>query len=134
MEVRPSFRVLGFAGNRYFGQLGAYCIAHGKSRGSVIPHTPVTPLRSLQIFVPLDEPEADAIAHGARVAGYDPSTVRVTVLRRSLDARKGHPIGFRLEVAIWPADAPSIDGAGDADDEALPSPARARAGSHVIVV
>jgi uncharacterized FAD-dependent dehydrogenase len=89
----------------------------------------VTPLRSLQIFVPLDEAEADAIAHAARVAGYDPSTVRVTVTRRSLDARKGHPIGFRLEIDIWPADSPSTDA-----EEALPPPARARAGSHVIVV
>ncbi|MCA1663074.1 MAG: hypothetical protein LC659_02160 [Myxococcales bacterium] len=66
----------------------------------------MTPLRTLQIFMPLDEAEPDAIAHAARVAGYDPSSVRVAVLRRSLDARKGHPIGFRLEVAIWPADAP----------------------------
>ena len=63
----------------------------------------------LQIFAPLDEPEADAITHAAGVAGYDPSTVRVTVVRRSLDARKGHPIGFHLELAIWSADAPSSD-------------------------
>ena len=62
----------------------------------------VTPLRTLQTFASLDEPEADALAHAARVAGYDPATVRVTVVRRSLDARKGHPIGFHLEVAIWP--------------------------------
>ena len=129
MEVEPSFRVLGFAASRNNRPLGAYCIAHGKSRGSVIPHTPVTPLRSLEIFVPLDEPEADAIAHAARVAGYEPSTVRVTVTRRSLDARKGHPIGFRLEVAIWPADAAVVD-----VEEALTAPVRARAGSHVVVV
>ena len=89
----------------------------------------MTPLRTLQIFASLDEPEADVVAHAARVAGYDPSTVRVTILRRSLDARKGHPIGFHLEVAIWPADAPSAD-----REEVLPAPARARAGSHVIVV
>jgi hypothetical protein len=90
----------------------------------------MTPLRTLQIFVPLDEPEPDALAHAARVAGYDPSSVRLTVLRRSLDARKGHPIGFRLEVAIWPADALTSSD----DDEGLPAPARARAHSHVVVV
>ncbi len=94
--------------------MGAHCIAHGKSLGSVIPHTPVTPLRTLQIFAPLDEPEAEAVAHAARVAGYEPSAVRVTVVRRSLDARKGHPIGFHLEVVIWPADAPSTDERGGA--------------------
>ncbi len=69
------------------------------------------------------------MAHAARVAGYDPSTVRVTVVRRSLDARKGHPIGFHLELAIWGADAP-----GTERDEELPPPVRARAGAHVIVV
>ena len=109
--------------------MGAHCIAHGKSLGSVIPHTPVTPLRTLQIFAPLDEPEAEAVAHAARVAGYEPSAVRVTVVRRSLDARKGHPIGFHLEVVIWPADAPSTD-----SEEVLPPPLRARSGAHVIVV
>jgi uncharacterized protein len=95
----------------------------------VIPHTPVTPLRTLQIFASLDEPEADAIAHAARVAGYDPASVRVTVERRSLDARKGHPIGFHLEVSIWPPDAPSVE-----REEELPPPQRARAGAHVIIV
>jgi uncharacterized FAD-dependent dehydrogenase len=127
--VEPSFRELGYAADRYIGQKGANCIAHGKYPAVVIPHTPVTPLRTLQIFASLDEPEGDAVAHAARVAGYDPSTVRVTVVRRSLDARKGHPIGFRLEVAIWPADAEAVD-----LEETLPAPARARAGSHVIVV
>src|SRR5262249_24578971 len=95
-----------------------------------IPHTPVTPLRKLEIFTPLDEPEGDAIAHAARVAGYDPAAVRVAVGRRSLDARKGHPIGYRLGIPVWPPDAaPTLE-----DEEGLPPPARARAGSHVVVV
>ena len=80
--VEPLFRVLGYAAARYIVRKGANCIAHGKSPAAVIPHTPVTPLRTLQIFAALDEPEADAVAHAARVAGYDPSTVRVTVVRR----------------------------------------------------
>ncbi|MGZ3408289.1 MAG: NAD(P)/FAD-dependent oxidoreductase, partial [Polyangia bacterium] len=89
----------------------------------------MTPLRTLQVFAPLDEPETETLAHAARVAGYDPSVVRVTVVRRSLDARKGHPIGFHLELAIWPLDTPSTD-----TEESLPPPVRARAGAHVIVV
>ncbi|HEY2747124.1 MAG TPA: hypothetical protein VGL86_21020 [Polyangia bacterium] len=92
----------------------------------------MTPLRRLEIFAPLDEPEGDAIAHAARVAGYDPSAVRVAVLRRSLDARRGHPIGFRLELAIFAADAPPSS--LDEEEEALPPPLRIRAGAHVVVV
>jgi uncharacterized FAD-dependent dehydrogenase len=87
----------------------------------------VTPLRTLQVFATLDEPEADALAHAARVAGFDPASVRITVERRSLDARKGHPLGFHLELAIWPLDA-----AAEAHDDVLPPPRRAN--GHVIVV
>ncbi|MDB4965864.1 MAG: NAD(FAD)-utilizing dehydrogenase [Myxococcales bacterium] len=83
----------------------------------------------LQTFAPLDEPEPAAMAHAARVAGYDPELVRLTIVRRSLDARKGHPIGFHLEIAVWPFDAVATD-----VDDALPAPTRARAGAHVIVV
>ncbi|HEY1586621.1 MAG TPA: FAD-binding protein, partial [Polyangia bacterium] len=90
----------------------------------------MTPLRRLEVFAPLDEPESETIAHAARVAGYDPSSVRVVVQRRSLDARKGHPIGFRLELAIFAADAPVIDD----DEEGLPPPLRVRAGAHVVIV
>ncbi|MCU1282781.1 MAG: NAD(FAD)-utilizing dehydrogenase [bacterium] len=89
----------------------------------------MTPLRTLQVFAPLDEPEAETLAHAARVAGYDPAMVRVTVVRRSLDARKGHLIGFHLELAIWPADTASTE-----TEEGLPPPLRVRAGAHVIVV
>ena len=58
------------------------------------------PLRVLELFVSLDEPEAAAVERAARIGGYDPNAVRAVVTRRSLDARKGHPIGFHLEVAI----------------------------------
>ena len=84
----------------------------------------------LEIFASLDEPEEEAVAHAARVAGYQPSAVRVSVVRRSLDARKGHPIGYWLEVAIWPAEAPPQDDV----EEGLPPPLRVRAGAHVVVV
>lgn len=86
-------------------------------------------LRTLQIFAPLDEPEAAAVERATRLAGFDPRAVRAAVVRRSLDARKGHPIGFHLEVAILAADAPP-----DPSDGSLPPPARARAGAHVVVV
>src|SRR2546421_12865936 len=114
--VQPSFRELGYAAIRPWAGEGAYCIAHGKTRGAVLPHTPVTPLRMLQTFAPLDEPEPAAVAHAARVAGYDPTTVRLVVVRRSLDARKGHPIGFHLEIAVWPPDGAATDA-----DEGLPA-------------
>src|SRR6059058_3955911 len=83
----------------------------------------------LQTFAPLDEPEPAAVAHAARVAGYDPTTVRLVVVRRSLDARKGHPIGFHLEIAVWPPDGAATDA-----DEGLPAATAARAGAHVIIV
>src|SRR3954468_16586049 len=83
----------------------------------------------LQTFAPLDEPESAAVAHAARGAGYDPAAGRLVVVRRSLDARKGHPIGFHLEIAVWPPDAAATD-----DDEGLPPATAARAGAHVIVV
>src|SRR5947207_2795520 len=35
----------------------------------------------LQTFAPLDEPEPAAVAHAARVAGYDPTTVRLVESR-----------------------------------------------------
>ena len=88
------------------------------------------PLRVLELFVSLDEPEAAAVERAARIGGYDPNAVRAVVTRRSLDARKGHPIGFHLEVTIWP----QLADAADDGDAALPPPDRARAGLHIIVV
>jgi hypothetical protein len=76
------------------------------------------------VFVPLDEEEAVAVARAARQAGVDPEAARV--VRRSLDARKGHLIGWHLQVAL---------GSGPTDDEGrLPPPAPARAGLRVVVV
>jgi hypothetical protein len=52
------------------------------------------------------------------------------VLRKSLDARKGFPLGYRMQVAL--------SRAGEADlapqEERLPPPARARRGLRVVVV
>jgi uncharacterized FAD-dependent dehydrogenase len=89
----------------------------------------VKPLRIFSIFAALDEPEAAAIERAIRVGGFDPKAVRASVVRRSLDARKNHPVGFHLEVAVFAADA--ID---EHDDEVLPAPLRARAGLHVVIV
>jgi len=84
----------------------------------------VKPARVVPVFVPLDEEEGEAVARAARQAGVDPARARV--LKRSLDARKGHLIGWHLQVAL---------GAELTDDEArLPPPARARAGLRVVVV
>ena len=123
------FREARYAPTRCVAARSANCIAHGKTTETVLRHTPVTPLRIVSIFAPLDEPEAEAVARAARVAGYDPGAVRLTVTRRSLDARKGHPLGFHLEVAVWPADAAALD-----VDDGLPPPVRARAGLHVVIV
>jgi uncharacterized FAD-dependent dehydrogenase len=79
-------------------------------------------LRDLNIFVALDEDEREAVARAAKQVGREPKDARV--VRRSLDARKGHPIGFHLAIRF-----------GDAEPEpALSPPARARSGAHVIVV
>lgn len=94
----------------------------------MLRHTPVPARQILQIFAPLDEPEADAMRRAARVAGYDPAVVSLTLLRRSLDARKGHPIGFRLEVAIGPVGESAVE------PDIFPPPRQARAGLQVVVV
>jgi uncharacterized FAD-dependent dehydrogenase len=68
----------------------------------------------LTLFVPLDDDEAAAVAR-AMPGGR--------VVRRSLDARKGRPIGWNLEVAV-----------GELDEPELPAPRRVRADARVIVV
>jgi len=59
--------------------------------------------RTVDIFVPLaarDEPLASRVA---RVLGISPEDAGgVRILRRSLDARKGHQIGYRLRVEVVP--------------------------------
>src|SRR4051794_71562 len=78
-------------------------------------------LRRVSLFVPLDEDEERAVT---RAAGGEP----VTVVRRSLDARKGRPIGFHLDLEIGAP--PEAEPEGERGDE-LP---RARAGLRVVVV
>jgi uncharacterized FAD-dependent dehydrogenase len=74
------------------------------------------------LFVPLDEDERSALERFARSAGVAPSVV--TVVRRSLDARKGHPIGWHLQVSVG----------ATADEPGLPPPRPARTGLRVVVV
>lgn len=74
--------------------------------------------RLVTVFVPLDEDEERAVARTAQGAA-------ARVVRRSLDARKGHPIGWHLQVAV---------GADDPGEPGLPPPKRARAGARVVVI
>jgi uncharacterized FAD-dependent dehydrogenase len=79
--------------------------------------------REITVFVPLDEDEATAIGRAAKQVGQTAAEARV--VRRSLDARKGHPIGFHLLVRF---------GAEAEDELGLPAPVKARAGAHVVIV
>ena len=86
-------------------------------------------VRRVSIFVALDQEEAAARALATRQVGLDPATAHVRVLRRSLDARKGHPLGHHLQLEIAPPnEAPASEEPG------LDPPRRARAGAHVVVV
>ncbi|HEY7955687.1 MAG TPA: FAD-dependent oxidoreductase [Polyangia bacterium] len=83
------------------------------------------------LFVPLDDDESAALAQEARNAGLDPKEARIAVLKRSLDARKGHRIGHHLTISVGPAEQPPEL---LPEDAGLPPPARARAGLKVVVV
>src|SRR6185503_16808051 len=87
--------------------------------------------RLMELFVPLDEDETQALAEAARHAGIDPAQARIAILKRSLDARKGHRIGHHLTISLGPAGAPE---AALPEDAGLDPPLRARAGFHVVVV
>jgi hypothetical protein len=78
-------------------------------------------MRRLTLFVPLDEEEDAAIARARSQAGT--GSEQVSVIRRSLDARKGRPLGHQLELAI-----------GAPDPEPSPPIERVRAGLRVVVV
>jgi len=78
--------------------------------------------RLVDIFVPLAEEESVALARVARQAGL--AVVDARVVRRSLDARKGHPIGFHLQIALGVVEAPA----------GLPPPVQARRGSRVLCI
>jgi hypothetical protein len=55
----------------------------------------------VEVFLPLDEPEEALGEIAARAAGIARREVaRVEILRRSLDARKGHPLGWRYQVRL----------------------------------
>jgi uncharacterized FAD-dependent dehydrogenase len=72
----------------------------------------------VDIFVPLDDEDAPLGPAVERALGWARGSAgRVTVLRRSLDARKGRPLGYRLKVrAARAGEAP--------DAEAPPAPSR----------
>jgi hypothetical protein len=79
-------------------------------------------VRRVTLFVPLEAEEQEALD---RLSAREGGTA--VVLRRSLDARKGRPVGHHLDVAlVAPGEA--------APAEELPPPARARAGLRVVVV
>ena len=87
--------------------------------------------RTAEVFLPLDEDEAALPRLAAAAVGLPLSAVgRVEVLRRSLDARKGYPLGFRLEVRVLPpGTAAPLD-----DDAGLPAPLRPGRPLRVVVV
>jgi hypothetical protein len=98
----------------------------------------VSPVSTIvETFLPLSElPTADllpalAVRRAAQAAGLAPEGIAGgTILRKSLDARKGFPLGFRLLVRLHrPGEVPQPDGAAR-----LPPPRRARAGLRVVVV
>src|SRR5262245_20570662 len=78
---------------------------------------------TVDLFVPLDEAAgaADHLANLAeRALGWPAgSAAAVRVVRRSLDARRGHPVGFRLRCLVTRA--------GEA---AAPSDSRAHASAR----
>jgi uncharacterized protein len=86
-------------------------------------------VRRVSIFVPLDQEEREACVQATRQVGLDPATAHLRVLRRSLDARKGHPLGHHLQLEI----APSSETLAT-DEPGLDPPKRARNGAHVVIV
>src|SRR5690348_9546467 len=88
------------------------------------------PREIIELFLPLDEDEAALPRLAARAAGISPEKVgSIALLKRSLDARKGHPLGWKLRIAISPPGAPPPDG-----PEGLPPPARLGRPLSVVVV
>ncbi len=82
----------------------------------------------VELFFPLDEVDADLRSRAAAAAGVRAEDVTAaTVIRRSLDARKGRPLGYRLVVEIelgTPARAAPP----------RPAPPRALVGKRIVVV
>ncbi|HEY2900653.1 MAG TPA: FAD-binding protein [Polyangia bacterium] len=64
----------------------------------------------VEVFLPLDAADDPLEPRLARALGWAPDAVGPwRLLRRSLDARKGRPLGFRLRVAVARAGQPLID-------------------------
>ena len=82
---------------------------------------------TFDIFLPLGAPAGALEEHAAAVLHVAPERVHVQVLRRSLDARRGRPLGFRLQVRC--ADEPLSPLALPTWPESPPRP-----GLHVVVV
>ena len=63
--------------------------------------------RTIDLFVPLAEAERPPAELAARALGQSPEQLGpVTLLRRSLDARKGRPLGYNLRLALGQPEAP----------------------------
>ena len=63
--------------------------------------------RTVDLFVPLAEAARPPAELAARALGQSPDSLgQVTVLRRSLDARKGRPLGYNLRLAFGAPEAP----------------------------
>ena len=84
----------------------------------------------LDLFLPLDEDEAALPDLVARTAAIPRAEIRsLTVERRSLDARKGHPIGWRLRVLVDRENEPF-----SRPTRGLPPPHRATTPRRVVIV
>src|SRR5882757_149197 len=65
----------------------------------------------VDIFVPLDEGDAPLGPAAERALGWARGSAgAVTVVRRSLDARRGRPLGYRVRVSVARAGEPTADG------------------------
>jgi uncharacterized FAD-dependent dehydrogenase len=85
----------------------------------------------VEVFLPLDESEEALGETAARAAGIPHHEVaRVEVLRRSLDARKGHPLGWRYQVRLIRIG----EVAGSAEPKGLPPAPRASRPLTVVIV
>jgi uncharacterized FAD-dependent dehydrogenase len=83
----------------------------------------------VELFLPIDELEVDLRERAAAAAGVRPGDVSAaTVIRRSLDARKGRPLGYRLLVEL------DLAGAVAKHVPPRPAPARTLTGERVVVV
>ena len=63
----------------------------------------------VDIFVPLEDEDAPLGPAVERALGWARGSAgAVTVVRRSLDARKGRPLGYRVRVRAARADKPTL--------------------------